>query len=516
MTTVKSFLKKKELLEPNDGERSFRIYTNTAYDRTTPFDSTEKTCLKITDHRHDLNELSKSFINFEFQATVRFASDVTAAQSNKTIEEAELSPTIAYFVGWKNAGDLLKTLQIENLNIDCDYIQRDFARESFAMNCMKPNEVKVINKFSHTLYEQARTGQRGVCGTYITMELGKTLATNAPQTVTFNVVLPIADITCLQSFIDFPTMLGDIVLKFQTNKDSMVWCQCDPYETVKASLYTQLGSKTSSAIDSRYKNLGYERRFFQVGQKARCITNYTPDSITLGEQTLSIDSLICTKCTCDVYGYNVQAEVKEKIYEMFDEPVYIPAQQLDVVTFPDPYRGGSYHSNISQQIHNVTSFVVVVPNPGSQTCYTNPMLNNLQFICNGVGYPSKPFDNTYDSRFYTTMIRAGDQENFFEADNDYRNSIFRRVQRTNKNCLSDISSFMVTFQAERNCNGNYYDGLETDTSKVSIELKFSSSDLDVDASNPQRPQVWFVRDTYWTIDNKHGLKYHKSGTPPDY
>ena len=512
MATVENFLRKKEILEPNDGVRFFSIYTNTCYDTGPSFTSDQYTHLRITDNRHDMNELRNSFINFEFQADIQFSAALTAATSDKD-GGIEYAPSIQFFVGWKNASDLLKTLQIENSNIDTNYFQKECSIESFAMNCMKPNELKKMNKFSHTLYQDARTGQDGVCGAYITIAPGTNIDAYSVHTVKFNIVLPISDITCLQSFPDFPSIMGDLVLKFTVNKNSLVWCQCDPYEITKRNVIKNLELHPNRDVDTRYEHLGYERRFFQVGQKARCITNYGKDSLALGDLTISVAKLVCTKCTCDVYGYNIQQNVKQEIYNMFEEQFYIPSQEIEVVKFIEPYRGGSYHSNISQQIHNVTGFVVVVPDPGSQTCYLNPMLNNLQFICDGVGYPHKPFENTYNSRFYTTMMRAGDQENFFEADNDYKNSIFRKTGSRYKNTLSDISSFMITFQTERNCNGNYYDGLETENQKVSIELKFSSSDLEIDPEHPEKPQVWFIRDTYWTLDNKNGLKYHKSGTP---
>ena len=520
MTTVKQFAKQKDWLEVNDGVRNFNIFTNVCYDSGPTFDSSQYTHLKITDHRNDMNEITKSFINFEFECTVQFSTAVTGAASNLQ-NNIEYAPAIQYFIGWKNAGDILKTLQIENSNIDTNYLQRECARESFCMNCMVPQEVKLKNKYSHTIYEKARTGQDGVCGTYITFQPGNGIVINNQdpthntniQTVTFNVVLPISEITCLQSFPDFPTMLGDIVLKFTINPDSMVWCQCDPYETRKTEIIKKLDTRTNYRINSMYENVGYQRRFVQNKQTCRCITDYS--TCALGDQTCTVTKLVCKKCTCDIYGYNISQESKQNIYEIFNETQYIPSQQLDVITFIEKYSGGAYHSNITQQIYNVTNFCVVLPEQYSQTCYTNPMLHNLQFICDGVGYPNKPFDNTYDSRFYTTMLRSGDQENFFEAENDYRNSIYRRVLPSYKNSLSDISSFIISFQAERNCNGYYYDGVDTDMKRVSIELRFSSSDLDSFSKNSQKPQVWLVRDTYWSLNNREGLKYHKSGSPPN-
>ena len=515
MATVNIFTKQKDSLEPNDGARSYASYINSCYDRTAPFNSNEQTRLKITHHRHDIVDFSKSFITFEFEAVFQIENGVKKSKDDKGTQNPNVNyaPATQYFVGWKNASDILQTLQIENSNIDCDYLQRECTRESMCMNCIKPNEVKVKNKYSHTLYEEARCGKEGICGQYI--KYTDTINANDQKTLNFTVILPILDITCLQAFTDFPTMLGDIVLKFTINKDSMVWCQCDPYETTKTYLLKNIEQFEDKGVNSVYENVGYERRFVQIGQEARCITNYEDYDLQVGPQRISVKSLVCKRCTCDVYGYNIQPNIKQEIYNVFNETQYIPAQQLDVVNFIEAYRGGGYQSNISQQIHNVTKFVVVFPEKGSQTCYRNPMVRNLQFICDGIGYPHTPFDNTYDARFYTTMMRAGDQENFFEAENDYRNSVYRRRKPEYVNSLSDITSFLITFQAERNCNGYYYDGIETDHSKVSIELKFASSDLDTYSESPQKPQVWFIRDTYWTLDNKNGLKYHKSGSPPN-
>ena len=295
----------------------------------------------------------------------------------------------------------------------------------------------------------------------------------------------------------------------------MIWCQVDPVLQWELSTFPLCDFRLDKRIDSRYKTLSYERNFYQNGEIGKVIIDYTKGEIVISGQALTITNLTCTKCTCDVYGYNLSTDSKKYIYNLFNETQYIPAQQLDVINFIDKYRGGAYNSNISQQIHNVSDFIIVVPSSSkSITCYTNPMLENLQFICNGIQYPNKPLNNTYDSRFYTSMMRAGDQENFFEADNDYRNSLITKITTSTKNYLTDVTNFLITFQAKRNCNGYYFDSIETDTEKVSIQLQFSNS-IYQDNNKPVQPQVWFIRDTYWSLDNKNGLKYHVYGTPPN-
>ena len=237
-----------------------------------------------------------------------------------------------------------------------------------------------------------------------------------------------------------------------------------------------------------------------------------------------MSKLTCVRCQCECYGYNVTQECKRQLVSLFtpSNPYIIPAQQIDVKYFANKVTAGAYTSDFTYALHNVTDFVIVFPQSSTNiTVFKNPMAKNVQLRVDGKLYPNQPFETTYDHRFFTAMMNASDFQNFFEADNEYRDSLLiQRGRDTNTgnttynkpNTYSptDISSFIMTMQAERNSGGYFFDGLETGNQNVNIQLNFN------DGITGDAPQVWFTRDTYWTVDNENGLRYWKTGTPASY
>ena len=86
--------------------------------------------------------------------------------------------------------------------------------------------------------------------------------------------------------------------------------------------------------------------------------------------------------------------------------------------------------------------------------------------------------------------------------------------------MTDLTSFIVTFQAERNSGGFFFDGLETGNQNIHIQISFNGGGVIGTLNNGNvlapPPQVWLTRDTYWTVDNVNGLRYWKTGTPANY
>ena len=135
-------------------------------------------------------------------------------------------------------------------------------------------------------------------------------------------------------------------------------------------------------------------------------------------------------------------------------------------------------------------------------------------------YPTHKLENTWDYRFYQMMMNASDLDNFIEADKSYSESLTAPIPVKWKNtaCPYDVSTFLCTFQVERNTAGYCFDGLETGNLNVNIGLQYTSDEAPswYNQFDKIAPQIWFTRDTYWTCDNVNGLKYHKAGTPPQY
>ena len=444
-------------------------------------------------------------------------------------------PAIRIFLGWKNANEIIRQLRIYNAGNDTTYLQRYSSIEGFLYSTFKPNEEKKNNLFAHTSYENARTGFRGICGGYIEIDPKATsgdyietaakeaspMTTKTDFTVKgLEVILPITDILCLRSFEDYPGALGDITLGLYLNKSSMVYCQCDPKITYDQN-YFITHDKFVEAPDS-YSQAVYTRGFTQIGQQCTMIDDYS--TCTSSINRLSIRQLRCTKLTCDCYGYNVTQECKKQILNIFnsDEPFIIPSNQVDVYNFLNIIgtRNGStiekstiFSDDIAMQLRNVSKICIVFPKSGSDvTTFTNPMLNKVQLRIQNKQYPQIPFANTYDSRFYTQMLRASDVGSFYEADKEYINSLIT-PRKQNDNTYTDLTSFILTFQTERSSDNVFFDGIETGMENVNIQLDFQPTDNTNPAHYNHAPQLWLLRETYWTADVQNGLKYWAKNTP---
>ena len=445
-------------------------------------------------------------------------------------------PIVRLFIGWKNANEVIKQLQIENCNVDTKYMQRESAKEGFCYSTFKPNEEKKNNLFAHTTYENARTGFRGVCGGYIEVdpsknpELIEEQASGASpykikQAFTvknLEVILPITDILCFRNFEDYPGALGDIVLKMYLNKNSMVYAQCDPKETFDQNYFVK--NEKFSALGDMYNECLYTRGFTQVGQKAKLIEEY--QVCNSSENRLSVTQLRCTKMTCECYGYNVSQDCKKQLVGLFqpDSPFVIPANQIDVVNFPSILGSRDSNNKVEKTTHysgdlawalkNVSKLVIVFPkHTTDQTTFCNPMLNKVQLRIQGKQYPQIPFANTYDSRFYAHMIRGSDVGSFYEADPEYINSLLTPIRSSDKNTLTDVTSFLMTFQTERSSDNVFFDGIETGNENVNIQFECQPTEDTRDEHFSFAPQIWLVRETYWTADIENGLRYWSKGTP---
>ena len=534
-----SFVRLNNVISKNDGIRSFSILTNNCYDSDQGFYDDQQTHIRITNSLHDINQISQTYLRMTFEAVVSVDTNLAA---NSVFTKAKPTYNL-YFLGWKNANECLKQLEVENMNIDTNYLQTECAKEGFCYSTYKPREEKMSNRYVHSRYEDVRCGKDGVCGVYFGYRgtganNGAVLEDKKPTNAIYNastdvighseftvqniqVVLPITDILAFQCFEDFPSGLGDIVLKIFLNKDSMVWTQVDPFEYAKQELlYFNNSDLDDGFFTASSATIGqsYNHRFFQVGESGKCVTNMSDAPVlTLADRKFSVKTLKCVRMQCECYGYNVTQECKRQLVSLFtpSNPYTIPAQQIDVKYFANKVDQNQYDNDFTYALHNVTDFVIVFPkNSTNVTTFLNPMIEEIQLRVDGKLYPNQPFEKSWDHRFYMAMMLASDFQSFYQADDEYVNSFL--IPRKNEvNCPTDMTSFIMTMQAERNSGGFFFDGLETGNQNVNISLRFQRS-KDWEYSTNCPPQVWFTRDTYWTVDNEQGLRYWKTGTPATY
>ena len=551
-----SFQRINDITRKNDGIRSFSIKTNSCYDSDAPVQKGTQTHLRITNNYHDVNQLSETYIRCKWKMNVKigvkaWVSGLTGAGTGNALGlPAGTTTPIKLFIGWKNANEAMRQLEVENNNVDCDYLQTEMSREGCAYSAYMPEEKKKNRRFAHSRWEDVEMGVPGQAGIYIDIiadnDAGYLLNSGVGHSGTagdkadfeFETTIPINDLLAFQAFDEWPGNLGDIVLKWYFTDESMVYGFSDPVAIEEANRFW-LTATTDRNINQCFNpNCGtcrpsYTRGFTQIGQAsmapirtklpdtgAHAINNANLGDMQIGRQTVSVENLELIACYCDIPGYNVTQECKRNLSSLFtpEHPMIIPSQHLDIKNMPKPNEVGIYDADFTYALHNVTDFIVVWPRTTKDlTCFYNPQFQDLQLRVDGKLYPTNKLENTWDYRFYQMMMNASDLDNYYEADKSYSRSLTAPIPSgwTNTSCPYDISTFLCTFQVERNTAGYCFDGLETGNLNVNIGLLYTNTNSWYDDTKVA-PQIWFCRDTYWTVDNVNGLKYHKVGTPPVY
>ena len=504
----------------NDGVRTFSITQNKCYLPEAPFTSDQETNIKITSGEHDINQLRDTYLDMTFTAVVSINVNIANAENSRI------------FVGWKNSTECLRQLQVLNMNTDTKYIQRECAKEGFLMGTYKSQEEKRNNPFAHSLYSDVEYGINSISGGYY--DLTSTLAANTQVEVTLHAIVPITDLLVFKEFDEIPGLLGDITLKFYINKNSLVWAQVDPkkyYDRI------QIQSGSSNRRDDLYNQQPYDRRFIQAGRSGIIFTSYDDTNIekiiATGPGTLTVHSLTCTRCVCECYGFNVLDNAKKQLVTLYQNPFIIPAKQVDVMNFPNVITTDTtlpttqyYIGDLGVPLRNVSDIMLVFPmNTTDQTVFINPMLEKVQLKINGKQFPKEAFADTYGARFCAIQVRAGYTLKYVEMDKEWLDSISHSLilsdsvlfdDRVGFWTVSDQTSFVMRFQVERNSSIDrqiFYDGIESGPESVNIQLSFQTTTNTQANIMKRSPQIWLVRDTYWTADSKNGLQYIRYGTP---
>lgn len=527
---VEGFKALDNIISKNDGIRSFSIQDNSCFDSDVPFDIGTQTHIKITNNQHDINQLGESFITAKIKLMGHFGKTYTATDGAKCLK---------FFIGFKNAAEAIRQLEVENNNVDCDYLQTDCIRESFAYHTYRTRSAKEIRKFSHSLYSNVHNYDNSVCGAYVDPT---TFTAGTDKEIEFKISFDINDLLGLECFQDFPRFIGDIVLKLIFDKAALVWAQVDPRKVsdLNSLIYESISPEVNALIQTQ--NVRYDHKFAQAGNpltviKTATLTGTTsePSSVTFAVEsdTFTCTSMTITELKCSCYGYKVNQTAMNEIINLFSpqNPFLIPAEFVDRKKFSQGSDGSAIDTDFSYALHNCTDAILAFPkDPVSITCYENPMLKNLQLTIDGKLYPVKSIQTTGE-RFFNMTLIASDLDEKDEATEEYEDSLTRplnddsgtRFARTWK----DQTSFIPPIQLERNGAGYFFDGLETGNENVKVRLTatpmytgnndtYYIPDPSHTDKHPPAPEIWFNRDVYWTADTQNGLKFHKTGTPSGY
>ena len=519
-SVIEYYKKLKDIISTNDGTRSFIIRTEDCHDQNAPFNQSQETRLRITHSDHMISQITEGFINFKIKLTIQLSKDIQTTHVNDTEKLGKI------FVGFKSSNQLLDQLQIYSNNLSTGYQQNECCREGFCYSTIKPYSEKKTRKYTHSLYENVSDYSQSVCGTYVDLV---DIMDGQKHDVEFEMNLPFEDMLALQAFDLYPNrIVGDIEIRFYVKPAGLVYCQVDPRKIKEVKEFME-----DSTIASTFKSIPiFKHGFTQIGNdsKIAALNVGSDKSITPTTEsiTLSCLGLTVTACKSNMFGFGVKESTLQAIEQMFSEPVSIPSQQLDYNAFPTAPTAAGVQGTMNSPLSNITSITVVFPKHANDyTCFDNPIYHNLQLTINGKNYPDEPV-STLGARFLQYQLVASELDGGIQCTKEFEDSLTMPKNKDDgtryKNTLSDASSFMLNIQTERSRGGYLYDGLDSNGQNVPIQIRgqpIHSGDGDTyfncdetGQNHPPPPQVFFCRDTYFTVDIHDGLVYHLKGCPP--
>ena len=519
-SVIEYYKKLKDIISTNDGTRSFIIRTEDCHDQNAPFNQSQETRLRITHSDHMISQITEGFINFKIKLTIQLSKDIQTTHVNDTEKLGKI------FVGFKSSNQLLDQLQIYSNNLSTGYQQNECCREGFCYSTIKPYSEKKTRKYTHSLYENVSDYSQSVCGTYVDLV---DIMDGQKHDVEFEMNLPFEDMLALQAFDLYPNrIVGDIEIRFYVKPAGLVYCQVDPRKIKEVKEFME-----DSTIASTFKSIPiFKHGFTQIGNdsKIAALNVGSDKSITPTTEsiTLSCLGLTVTACKSNMFGFGVKESTLQAIEQMFSEPVSIPSQQLDYNAFPTAPTAAGVQGTMNSPLSNITSITVVFPKHANDyTCFDKPIYHNLQLTINGKNYPDEPV-STLGDRFLQYQLVASELDGGIQCTKEFEDSLTMPKNKDDgtryKNTLSDASSFMLNIQTERSRGGYLFDGLDSNGQNVPIQIRgqpIHSGDGDTyfncdetGKNHPPPPQVFFCRDTYFTVDIHDGLVYHLKGCPP--
>lgn len=519
-SVAKVFQKMANIIEENDGTRSFEWITDTCHDQQAPFQYNQETRIALTSTQHLISDFSKGFLTVKVQAGFKLQG-ITPANFNDT------NHLIKLFVGHKSSNQMVRQLQIWVNGHSIGYNQQEMIREGFAYSSCMSKQEKATKRFIHSLYENVSQYAKSICGVYINVDDFKD---GQEHLVEWTANIPFDNFLVLQAFDLFPNFaIPNVELRLYFDPAGLVWCPVDPYTVydVKTLIEGATGLKTLPT------NINFKRGFTQIGNSAMCPSEFGIDSndntkyaVDSAELTLFCSSMRITEFSSHMAGFGVCEESLREIAQVLNEGIAIPSQILYYDGFPDAANSRGIQTNLRATLSNVTSLSIVFPKHANDlTVFENPVYDGLQLRINNKNYPDKTL-STLGAEFLQLQLIASDLDGSIECTKEFEDSYTQDRNASDgtryTNTLSDCSSFLWNVQLERNGGGYFFDGFDSFGANIPIELvgkPIYSGNQDtyynVDAAgtiHPIAPQVFSCKDCYIMLCNGD-MKFVINGEP---
>ncbi|KAA6396123.1 MAG: hypothetical protein EZS28_008354 [Streblomastix strix] len=520
----------------NDGENHYSI-KEIKPESQMPAQFDREILISLSETDHDVTQIQNSFLSIVLTANVQFDNKFDG------FEESYKDGTVL-FIGLKSASQVIREYTIYHRGRTIDgTLQNDSTTEQFIYNTVKPRSEKNNRKHIHSLYENIHKYDISACGTYVTIrEIEEAIKDQVsfPYTmpIRFRLSIPLDDILIFSGFTDYPNSLfGDLKIKFKINPNAFVFAQVNPiismaiYYTMNKTDLMASGPDKLKNIDLLFRNwsLGYQytKQFTQMGCTADLITKISIEQITDSELknlmcsinpvTLSIKNYIVTEITANMSEYKATVDCLQRVRDFYaNRPFVVPSQRVEAWSFPTSATTTGIRTSQNIPLSHVTDLCLQFPKDArATTCYENPCYHNMQVTTCGRNFPDMPM-NTLDQQFFQMQLNVSNLDLLFEATDEFEDSLTtpRNTASWRLNPHTDLTSFMITLQCERNSNGALtFDGLDTNNQNVSLELRgglIYQGDTDcyhnVDLMGKRHPPpiLCTIHDTFWLFGPANG------------
>ncbi|KAA6393470.1 MAG: hypothetical protein EZS28_011005 [Streblomastix strix] len=431
--------------------------------------------------------------------------------------------------------------------------------EDDALLLLKADKTELIDSYSKTednallllkadqtdFDEYYTSGQfdTSACGTYITMrEIEEAIADQGSvpykMPVRFRVSVPLDDLLIFSAFTDNPNgMFGDLKIKFKINPNAFVFAQVNPtvslakYYTMNKDELLSLGQQKLMDIDIFFRNwcLTFQQtnQFTLLGCTADLITSIRTEQLTQsGLKNLVCDiapviiskmNYVIAEVTANMAGYKATDECLNRVRAFYSiRPFVVPAYRVEIWPFPTSATLTGIRTSQNMPLPHVTDFCLLFPKVArATTCFENPRYHNIQLTTCGRNFPNMPM-NTTDQQFFQLQLNASNFDLLFEATDEFEDALTtpRNTATRRRNPHTDLTSFMITLQCERNSNGALsFDGLDTKNQNTSVELRGAPIyqgvtdcyyNVDTAGKRPSPPILCTVHDIFWLFSPNQG------------
>jgi hypothetical protein len=403
----------------------------------------------------------------------------------------DVAKTTFFFVGFKNATDCIKFYRIVHNGRDVGPTIKDKVQiESYLYNVMKPESDKDNKANSFTLWENAHSHNKSVCGQYLSMwdlYQAKLTGTNSIH-IHFPVIIGFDDLLPFQNFGDFPAcVLGDFKLIIHVSPDALVWCSCDPANSIKQQAevfpFVQQGNgsrydyvKFANLISTVHQQHNYDHRFTQVNSWGRAASNCAADITAIDEYPaevhytgvdilLSPRNITTYSSQSVISGYKLAPSYIQHIYEVYqNEPFVIPAELIYSDNMGAIPSTAGIDATKQFKFTHVKELCVLFPRHVSDhTVQFNPCLEKLSVTMFNHDYPDKETD-TVSARFLRSQLEAMGLDTILQCTESLENSYLNPPSHlfpTRDRSVSDNTDFVFVIPVERaSANAFFFDGLD--------------------------------------------------------